>query len=134
MDSVAAKVEAQQTYAVVLHGYDYIQPRPAFARITVNGPKASGPWIYPILKAAGKTDDEMRAMAKDVIDTLNHWLVRLVKPLPNVHLLDTRNTLTIAEPGTNEGIEGLDGRDSRRSGRMDKARGALVEPEAGIAS
>ena len=85
---------------VVLHGYDYIQPRPAFARITVNGPKASGPWIYPILKAAGKTDDEMRAMAKDVIDTLNHWLVRLVKPLPNVHLLDTRNTLTIAEPGT----------------------------------
>jgi hypothetical protein len=35
-----------------------------------------------------------------VIDTLNDWLVKLVKPLPNVHLLDTRNTLTLAEPGT----------------------------------
>ena len=85
---------------VVLHGYEYLQPRPAPARATVNGPSVSGPWIYPALHAAGKGDDEMRAMAKDVIDTLNKWLVKLVKPLPNVHLLDTRNTLVPAEPRT----------------------------------
>jgi len=85
---------------VVLHGYDYLQPRPAPARATVNGPGISGPWIYPTLHAAGKTDEEMLAMAKDVIDTLNEWLVKLVKPLPNVHLLDTRNTLVLAERGT----------------------------------
>ena len=85
---------------VVLHGYDYLQPRPACARIVANGPCGAGPWIYPVLKAAGKTDVEMRTMAKEVIDTLNDWLVKLVKPLPNVHLLDTRNTLTLADPGT----------------------------------
>lgn len=85
---------------VVLHGYDYLQPRPACPRLWINGPCVTDPWIYPILKAAGKTDDEMRAMAKDVIDTLNKWLTALVKPLPNVHLLDMRNTLTLAEPGT----------------------------------
>ena len=94
------KSKLNKSTPVVLHGYDYLQPRPAFARLTVNGPRVSGPWIYPILHAAGKTDEEMRAMAKDVIDTLNNWLVKLVKPLPTVHLLDTRNTLRLAEPRT----------------------------------
>jgi len=85
---------------VVLHGYDYLQPRPACARLFLNGPCGAGPWIYPILKAAGKTDDEMRAMAKDVIDTLNAWLVKMVKPLPNVTILDMRGTLILADPQT----------------------------------
>ena len=85
---------------VILHGYDYLQPRPAPARATVNGLPVSGPWIYPALHAAGKTDEEMRAIAKEVIDTLNDWLAKLVKPLPNVHLLDTRRTLALAEPKT----------------------------------
>ena len=89
-----------KTTPVVLHGYDYLQPRPAPARATVNGLPVSGPWLYPILHEAGKSDEEMRAIAKDVIDTLNNWLVKLVKPLPGVHVLDTRNTLTLAEPGT----------------------------------
>src|SRR4029078_10218803 len=89
-----------QDTPVVLHGYDYLQPRPAYARIFIDGPRAAGPWIYPILKADGKTDDEMRAMAKDVIDTFNRWLDTLVRPLPGVHLLDTRRTLEIAEPNT----------------------------------
>jgi hypothetical protein len=89
-----------QDTPVLLHGYDYLQPRPAHARIFVNGPRASGPWIYPILKADKKTDDEMRRIAKDVIDRFNHWLETLVKPLPGVHLLDTRKTLKIAEPKT----------------------------------
>lgn len=89
-----------QDTPVVLHGYDYLQPRPAYARIVVNGPRASGPWIHPILKADGKSADEMRQMAKDVIDALNGWLERMVKPLPGVHLLDTRRTLTLAAPDT----------------------------------
>jgi hypothetical protein len=85
---------------VVLHGYDYLQPRPAPARAAVNGLPVSGPWIYPTLLAAGKTDEQMRLIAKDVIDTLNDWLDKQVKPLPNVYLLDTRRTLKLAEPRT----------------------------------
>jgi hypothetical protein len=62
---------------VVLHGYDYLQPRPAPARAAVNGLPVSGPWIYPTLLAAGKTDEQMRLIAKDVIDTLNDcWTSR----------------------------------------------------------
>ena len=94
------KSKPNKNTPVVLHGYDYLQPRPAPARATVNGLAVSGPWIYPTLHEAGKTDDEMRGLTKDVIDTLDKWLVKLVKPLPNVHLLDTRNTLKLAEPGT----------------------------------
>lgn len=89
-----------QDTPVVLHGYDYLQPRPACARLFVNGPCGAGAWIYPILKADGKTDDEMRVMAKDVIDTFNDWLVKLVKPLPGVRLLDTRKTLKLAASNT----------------------------------
>ena len=87
-----------QDTPVVLHGYDYLQPRPACAKVFVNGPCASGPWIYPILSADKKTDDEMRIIAKDVIDAFNRWLTTLIKPLPGVHLLDTRGTLTLAAP------------------------------------
>jgi hypothetical protein len=66
----------------------------------VNGLPISGPWIYPILLAAGLSDEQMRARAREVIDTLNAWLVKLVKPLPNVNLLDMRGTLELAAPTT----------------------------------
>src|SRR6185295_12834864 len=85
---------------VILHGYDYLQPRPAFARIWMGGPRASGPWIHPILVKAGKNDDEMKAIAKSVIDSFNKALKAKVGALPNVHLLDTRETLKMAKPGT----------------------------------
>ena len=85
---------------VVLHGYDYLQPRPAPARAWVNGLGVSGPWIYPTLLGAGKSDAEMRQIAKEVIDTLNKLLASRVGSLPGVHLLDTRRTLTLAEPKT----------------------------------
>lgn len=85
---------------VVLHGYVYLQPRPAPSRVWINGPHAAGPWLHPILKADKKTDDEMREIAKDVIDRFNYWLARVVQPIPGVHILDTRETLALAAPGT----------------------------------
>lgn len=94
------KSKLNKSTPVVLHGYDYMQPRPAPARATVDGRRVSGPWLYCALHAKGLTDEQMRKYAAEVIDTLNRWLMKLVKPLPNVHLLDTRNTLTLAEPGT----------------------------------
>jgi len=83
---------------VILHGYDYLQPRPAGARVWMGGPTASGPWIHPVLDAAGKTDSEMRAIARTVIDTFNEKLRTRVAHLSKVHLLDTRETLVLAEP------------------------------------
>jgi hypothetical protein len=84
---------------VILHGYDYLQPRPAGARAWIDGPVASGPWIYPVLKAAGASDDEMRDKAHVVIDKFNDALMQRVGGMPNVHLLNTRGTLTLAAPG-----------------------------------
>jgi hypothetical protein len=92
------KSELNKDTPVMLHGYDYLQPRPAPARAWINGLPISGPWIYPTLAAAGKTDQEMREIANEVIDTFNRFLGAHVASLPNVHLLDTRRALTLAEP------------------------------------
>jgi hypothetical protein len=85
---------------VILHGYDYLQPRPAGARLWMDGAVVQGPWIYPVLKELGASDDEMREKAHVVIDTFNDALQQRVGGMPNVHLLNTRGTLTLAAPAT----------------------------------
>jgi hypothetical protein len=58
--SLRQKSKLNKETPVVLHGYDYLQPRPAPARAWVNGLPVSGPWVYPTLLAAGKTDTHVR--------------------------------------------------------------------------
>jgi len=84
---------------VILHGYDYLQPRPAGARLTVDGAVIRGPWIYPVLHGHA-SDDEMRDKAHIVIDKFNKVLADRLNAMTGVHLLNTRNTLTLAAPGT----------------------------------
>jgi hypothetical protein len=43
---------------------------------------------------------QMRDIAKEVIDTLNKLLASRVGSIPNIHLLDTRGTLTLAKAKT----------------------------------
>lgn len=86
-----------------LHGYDYLQPRDAPARLFAGSRLGSGPWIYPALHDAGLSGTEMRETARRVIDQLNEHLRRLIASLPadaNVWLLDQRGLLTLAEPGS----------------------------------
>ncbi len=85
---------------ILLHGYDHLQPRPAGALLFAGSRIGSGPWLYPALKQAGMSDEDMRAAAADVIDALNERLRSDVAVLPNVTVLDQRGLLTIARPGT----------------------------------
>ncbi len=84
-----------------LHGYDYLQPRPAPAQVFAGTSLGAGPWIYPSLQHAGLDDAQMRTAAAAVIDVLNVRLRALVAALPadaNVWLLDQRGLLILAEP------------------------------------
>jgi lysophospholipase L1-like esterase len=88
---------------LIMHGYDYLQPRPAPAKIFAGSKLGAGPWLYPSLKHAGLSDRQMLDAAIRVIDGLNDRLRHLVSSLPtsaNVWLLDQRSLLTIAKAGT----------------------------------
>jgi hypothetical protein len=85
---------------IFVHGYDYLQPRPAKAEILAGTRKGAGPWLHTPLRAAGLSDEQMRAAADAVVDEMNHQLQRVIAPLPNVHVIDQRGLLTPAEPGT----------------------------------
>lgn len=85
---------------IFVHGYDYLQPRPAEAAVFAGSRIGRGPWLYPAMQAAGLSDAEMRSAAAEVIDELNRRLVALVAPLANVFLIDQRGLLTPAAPGS----------------------------------
>jgi hypothetical protein len=96
----AARRDRTRAAPIVLHGYDHLQPRPAPATLLAGSKVGRGPWIYPALKEAGLSDAQMRAEARQVVDTLNRRLAALVAGLPNVYLIDQRGLLTPAEPGS----------------------------------
>jgi lysophospholipase L1-like esterase len=85
---------------IFVHGYDYLQPRPAGAAIFAGSRIGRGPWLYPSLKAAGLNDTRMRQAADAVVDEMNRQLAKVIAPLPNVHVIDQRGMLTPAAPGT----------------------------------
>lgn len=85
---------------IFVHGYDYLQPRPAGAAIFAGSRIGRGPWLYPSLKAAGLNDAQMRAAADTVIDELNRRLALRIAPLDNVFVIDQRGLLTPASAGS----------------------------------
>lgn len=85
---------------IFVHGYDYLQPRPAGAQIFAGSRIGRGPWLYPSLKAAGLTDTQMRAAADAVIDEMNLQLQQVIAGLANVHVIDQRGLLTPAAANT----------------------------------
>lgn len=87
-----------QQAPIFLHGYDYLQPRPAGASIFAGSGVGGGPWLYPVLAAAGLTSAEMLAATRRVIDRLNELLQARVATLDNVHVFDQRGVLVPAAP------------------------------------
>jgi lysophospholipase L1-like esterase len=85
---------------LILHGYDYLQPRPAGAAVFAGTRVGKGPWIYPALKEAGLSDAQMRSAADVVIDELNKRLAALASPARGVYYVNHRGLLTPAAPGT----------------------------------
>ena len=95
-----ARRERTRAAPVFVHGYDYLQPRPAGAEIFSGSGLGGGPWIFPSLLAAGLSDADMLAATRDVIDEFNAQLARRIATLPNVHLIDQRGLLKPALPGS----------------------------------
>ncbi|GEM_PF-6843119 len=96
----SAKDEVTRAAPIFVHGYDYLQPRPASAQIFAGSRIGKGPWLYPSLKAAGLSDAQMRAAADAIVDEMNLQLQQVIAKLPNVHVIDQRGLLTPAAPGT----------------------------------
>ena len=85
---------------ILLHGYDYFQPRLAKAKIVSGGSFGRGPWLYHVLSKAGFSGAQMRAAADAVVDQLNTMLADEISILPGVHVIDSRGVLIPAVAGT----------------------------------
>lgn len=85
---------------IFVHGYDYLQPRPAGALVFAGSRIGSGPWLYPPMKAAGLSPAQMRSTADAVIDEMNIRLATEIAGLDKVFVIDQRGLLTPAAAET----------------------------------
>jgi lysophospholipase L1-like esterase len=84
---------------ILVHTYDYLTPRNAPAKFGFAG--ITGPWFYPRLEAVGAPANVHVPIARYVMDRLAEGLLALSQGpgrLPNVHVVDTRKTLDLADP------------------------------------
>jgi lysophospholipase L1-like esterase len=88
------------TTPILLHGYDYLQPRPAGAQVFAGTRLGPGPWLEPMLRRANLDAAQMRAVSDAVIDELNEQLEDFCATRANVTFIDQRGLLTPAAPGT----------------------------------
>lgn len=94
------KSDANSTTPIVLHTYDYPTPRDAPAKFF--GAPASGPWLLPAVQAAGVPNHLYEAVTDVVYDIMAQALLKLHDPARQVHVVDTRGTLSRAEVNTSE--------------------------------
>jgi lysophospholipase L1-like esterase len=85
---------------IVLHTYDYPTPRNAKAKLL--GHPAIGPWLLPALRAAAVPEKFYRGVTDRVFNAQAKALLTLHDPANGVHVVDTRNTIARADPGTTE--------------------------------
>jgi lysophospholipase L1-like esterase len=103
VDKTGKRVHA--TTPIITHGYDFFQPRPAKAKIVPRLNFGLGPWLHPLLLAAGFNDAEMRSLADAIVDQLNVRLQSDIDSLDNVTLINQLGLLTPADPGTTSASE-----------------------------
>lgn len=88
---------------IFLHTYDYSTPRNAPARF-LGGPGLAGPWLFPAFAGSGIDIATQQRIANRLIDRLAEALLELdaksqtSQALANVVVVDTRNTLVMANP------------------------------------
>jgi len=83
---------------IVTHTYDYATPRDAKAKFLFVGFK--GPWLHRAFEAAGVPEAMRVGVADRLFDALADGIVALGGQLPAFRVVDTRNTLVRAAPGT----------------------------------
>ena len=84
---------------IVIHTYDKATPRnsPALFATAV---KVNGPWLYPALVRAQVPESQWNAVSDFILGALAERLLELDDPANEIHVVDTRNTLTRAARDT----------------------------------
>ncbi len=88
---------------IVVHTYDYPTPRNEPARF-LNATRIAGPWIYPVFANTNLPLPLQQGIVCYLMDKLAEALLALdsasgtMSALPNFHVVDTRNTLIMANP------------------------------------
>lgn len=100
----SAKNDVTKTAPILLNGYDYIQPRQVSGSIVGNSIDKVGPWLFPKMKAANLSTQEMGQLVKSVVDKLNDAFELLVKQKQNIYLIKTPGTL-IKPQGTEKATD-----------------------------
>lgn len=100
-DSADSKSKGRPAF---LHTYDYVTPRNAPARFVGSVPIA-GPWLFKVFAGSSIDATLQQRIANLLIDRLAGALLELdsantASPLalPALHVIDTRNTLVMANP------------------------------------
>lgn len=83
---------------IVTHTYDWATPRDAPARFF--GLKLKGPWLYKALTHAQVPEAMWIPVSDHLIGALGDAIRTLAASLGNFNVVDTRNTLARAEPGS----------------------------------
>lgn len=86
-----------QAVPILLHTYDYATPRPAPAGAP---PVTLGPWQMPVFQAAGIPVADWTLLSHALTDLVATHYLTLAASMPNVHVVDTRQTLVPAHAGT----------------------------------
>lgn len=81
---------------ILLHGYDRITPRDA-PNFLFGNVRSKGPWLYPALKEAGLSPDQMSALADKVIDDLQRAYSGWARTRRNVVFVSLVGTLQRAD-------------------------------------
>ncbi len=88
------------TSIVYLHTYDYVYPS---GKPFTLGPITAGPWVKDALDQVGLTDAKtQRVVTTWLLDQFACRLRRYASVVPNIHVIDSRNTLRSAAEWADE--------------------------------
>jgi lysophospholipase L1-like esterase len=83
---------------IVCHTYDYPTANNSPARFL--GVTLMGPWLYRAFKKENIPEEDWIALADYMFEYLAQGILTLDGQLPNFHVVDTRNTIVRAKPGS----------------------------------
>jgi lysophospholipase L1-like esterase len=87
-----------QKVPIITHTYDYPTPRNAMAKVA--GINTSGPWLYKAFQNAQVPEQFWVPITNLVFAGLADTILSLKDEIPDFYVVDTRNILTRAQPGT----------------------------------